>query len=159
MIAIDGIRGNAVIEALLDIQPSHNEISCEFLVLAASGVKSDELGCEIGEAGDAEDADAENDDEMEDELDDNKIEDDEAGDGLENDDEVSDAAVAGDSGDIQYSGVGILVKRVEADHLMRFGAVTFRQICLRDWIHFRLACGASVDRELDAQDGVKMWLV
>ncbi|KAH9230649.1 hypothetical protein K456DRAFT_1918098 [Colletotrichum gloeosporioides 23] len=133
VIAIDGIRGNAVIEAFPDIQPSHNEISCEFLVLAAS-----------------------DDDETEDELDDDKIEDDE-----EEDDELEDddRFVAGNDGDIHYSGVGILVKRVGVDQLMRFGAVAFRQVCLRDWIHFRLACGASVDWELDAQDGVKMWLI
>lgn len=138
------------------------EISCEFLVLAASGVKIDELGCEIGEIGDAEDADdAEDDDEKEDELDDDEIEDDEVEDDELEDDELKDddRFVAGNDGDIHYSGVGILVKRVGVDQLMRFGAVAFRQVCLRDWIHFRLACGASVDRELDAQDGVKMWLV
>ncbi|KAF0316115.1 heterokaryon incompatibility protein, partial [Colletotrichum asianum] len=165
VIAVDVIRGNAVIEAFPDIQPSHNEISCEFLVLAAPGVKFDELGCEIGEVGevgDAEDADyAEDDDETEEELDDDEIEDEKVeyeeleDDNLEDDDRF----VAGNDGDIHYSGVGILVKRVGVDQLMRFGAVTFRQICLRDWIHFRLACGASVDRELDAQDGVRMWLV
>ncbi|KAF5528567.1 hypothetical protein CGCA056_v001768 [Colletotrichum aenigma] len=115
VIAIDGIRGNALIEAFPDIQPSHNEISCEFLVLAASGVKFDELGCEIGEIGDAEDADdAEDDDEKEDELDDDELKDD-------------DRFVAGNDGDIHYSGVGILVKRVGVDQLMRFGAVAFRQ--------------------------------
>uniref|UniRef100_L2G647 Heterokaryon incompatibility protein n=1 Tax=Colletotrichum fructicola (strain Nara gc5) TaxID=1213859 RepID=L2G647_COLFN len=157
VIAIDGIRVNALIEAFPDIQPSHNEILCEFFVLAVSGVKFDELGCEIGEVGDAEDADdAEDDDETEDELDDDEVEYDE----LEDDElEDDDRFVAGNDGDIHYSGVGILVKRVGVDQLMRFGAVAFRQVCLRDWIHFRLACGVSVDRELDAQDGVKMWLV
>ncbi|KAF3804740.1 hypothetical protein GCG54_00012232 [Colletotrichum gloeosporioides] len=118
VVAVDGIRGNAVIEAFSDIQPSHHEISCEFLVLAASGVKFDELGCGIGEVGVAEDAeeavDAEclEDAEYLEDAENLKSSDDaetenEAGHGLENDDEVSDAVVAGDGGDIQSSGVGI----------------------------------------------------
>lgn len=133
MIVIDGVQGDAIIEAFPDIVPSGIEVPCEFLVLAASRVIYDELGSEVEEA-------------------------DYTG-NTERTEDTDDSEDADGISDVQYSGVGILVERAGDDRLRRYGAVAFRQICLRDWENFQLACGASLDWELDAKDGQKMWLV
>ncbi|KAK2769742.1 heterokaryon incompatibility protein [Colletotrichum kahawae] len=133
MIVIDGVQGDAIIEAFPDIVPSGIEVPCEFLVLAASRVIYDELGSEVEEA-------------------------DYTG-NTERTEDTDDSEDADGISDVQYSGVGILMERAGDDRLRRYGAVAFRQICLRDWENFQLACGASLDWELDAKDGQKMWLV
>ncbi|KAK2028283.1 hypothetical protein LX32DRAFT_407034 [Colletotrichum zoysiae] len=119
VVDIEGVGGDAVIEAFPDTQPLQNETPCEFIVLAASRVLLDELGREM----------------------------------VENDEKE-------EIMDVQYSGVGILVRRKDDDQLERFGAVEFLQICWDEWSYFRLACSETFAADdLQAENGMKMWLV
>ncbi|KAF6807568.1 heterokaryon incompatibility protein [Colletotrichum sojae] len=71
---------------------------------------------------------------------------------------------ASDIGEIQYSGVGILVKWKDEENkrLKRIGSVAFRHLNSQDWGHFRRACGEddeAMQFELDEMNGQKVWLV
>lgn len=71
---------------------------------------------------------------------------------------------AGEIGEIQYSGVGILVEWADEENnrLKRIGSVAFRHLNRQDWDHFRRACGEddeAMQFELDEMNGQKVWLV
>ncbi|TQN71695.1 hypothetical protein CSHISOI_03820, partial [Colletotrichum shisoi] len=101
-VVIEGVQGDAVLEAFPDVEPLKHAAPCEFLVLTASRALLDGAGNEIV------DTDSPNTDIIE---------------------------------DVQYSGRGILVKRVADTQLERVGMVEFRQLSGSDWGSFRLACG------------------